>query len=556
MPSEKFHLEPPPSTLPPGSTVWAYLRDSGGPTQDRSVEQQRLEIIEYCNKYGLILALPPFEDIHKTGGTVKNRNEFDYMMSLSSTSERPNGLLIWNFARFSRGGAWDAQLYKATLRSRGMVIHSLTDKIPEGDFGPVIETLIDIANKQKKDEAAIGAWRGLRHNVKQGAVSGFPPVGMKSTPIKIISAEGIEHIAHRRDPDPDYSVRINKAFQMKAEKKSLSDIHAETHLFDSLNSYVTFFRNPIYIGTLHYGEMIVEDYCAPTVPRELWDKVQKVMDANAGHRHLSNDKTHPRRQAATYILSGIAHCARCGAPMIGFTTPQPYGKDYLRYGCSSAKRRKDCTVKPIPAAQIERIVLEALHKFFDNPQSLVDVITAFAEKNSFRQQRVDKELASIKAEQGSVRKKLANIAKAAAKRPSSKTLLNELDRLEEEEAEIFKKMKTLKSQSTAELPIPTIEEAAKQAQKVQRDLKTRKPEFIRQTLLGFIHQVTMDRSGKHLLARIDFYQTPTHKKKAFALSEKTMSISQTPVGAPIYRHSIFAEGIIPPPGRPRKKPLS
>jgi hypothetical protein len=33
----------PPTTLPPGSVVWGYLRDSGGDAQEQSVHQQKAE---------------------------------------------------------------------------------------------------------------------------------------------------------------------------------------------------------------------------------------------------------------------------------------------------------------------------------------------------------------------------------------------------------------------------------------------------------------------------------------------------------------------------------
>jgi len=399
-------LEPPPSTLPPGSTVWAYLRDSGGPTQDRSVEQQRDEIIRYCQKYGLVLLRPPFEDVHKTGTTTKNRNEFDYMMSLSASKPlRPDGLIIWNHARFSRGGPYDAQLYKSTLRSRGIIIHSLTDRIPEGDFGPIIETFIHIANKQKKDEAAMGAWRGLRHIVKQGAVPGVPPLGFKRIPLTITSAEGIERKAHRWQPDPAYKHRINKAFKLKAAHQSLAQIHAATQLYSSINSYVGMFTNPIYIGILHYGELIVENYCAPTVPRKLWDAVQEITSAAAEHKHMHSSTKHPRRIKSVYLLSGILRCARCGGMLNGMSSPQPHGQPYRRYNCATAKIKKTCAIKPIPAKLAEQIVLDSVHKFLQNPQSIIDLFTEMQKHNQTASTQVDEERASLTAQLAPVRKK-------------------------------------------------------------------------------------------------------------------------------------------------------
>lgn len=552
MTSDKSRLEPPPSTLPPGSTVWAYLRDSGGPTQDRSVQQQRESIIEYCAQHGLILTMPPFEDIHKSGGSTQGRNDFDYMMSLSNSAEqRPQGLLIWNFARFSRGGAWDAQFYKSTLRNRGIIIHSLTDKIPEGDFGPVIETVIDIANKQKKDEASMGAWRGLRHNVKQKAVPGVAPLGFIRTPITITSLEGISRTAHRWDPDPDYKHRINKAFRMKAEGKSISQIHAETQLYSSINSYVTFFTNPIYVGTLHFGDLIIEDYCPPTVPRKLWDKVQAITQAASERKHLNSKTAHPRRVASVYPLSSIVKCARCGGSMNGQTTKQLYGDDYRQYICATAKIKKTCTAKAIPAKVLEQIVIDGLYQFFDDPQNLINVLTKFQETHSTRQAVVDEERASHSAQLATVRKKLSNLLNVLSERPSSQALLKKLTALEEDETALLGKLAQLHNQSTAPIIVPTIEQARAVAQRIQEDLRSKDPTFIRQTLTGIIDTVKADRIGKHLAVRVDYYHIASVKKK----HEVNYVYNSAPRGGTIYRHSLFFEGTIAPSGRPKKKPV-
>ena len=59
---------PPPATLPPGSIVNGYLRDSGGMAQEQSVAQQREVLEEYCNRYGLVLT-HVFADEAKSGGS-------------------------------------------------------------------------------------------------------------------------------------------------------------------------------------------------------------------------------------------------------------------------------------------------------------------------------------------------------------------------------------------------------------------------------------------------------------------------------------------------------
>src|SRR5262245_52125352 len=106
---------PPPPGLVAGARVWAYLRDSGGPSQEQSVEQQEREIIAYCKQYGLML-VRVFRDVARSGGSVIGRDEFMAMIDLSQdAAARPRAVLIWNFARFARDYN-DSVYYKAKLK--------------------------------------------------------------------------------------------------------------------------------------------------------------------------------------------------------------------------------------------------------------------------------------------------------------------------------------------------------------------------------------------------------------------------------------------------------
>lgn len=524
-----LRLEPPPSALPPGSTVWAYLRDSGGPTQDRSVEQQRAIIEEYCARWGLVLIHPPFEDVHKSGTTTTNRSEFEYMMSLSvSERQRPKGLLIWNHARFSRGGPYDAQFYKSTLRKRGIVIHSITDKIPEGKFAPVIESLIETANQAKAEEAAMGAWRGLRHLVKQGAVPGTPPRGIKRNPITVVSEQGIERTAHRWDPDPRFEHRILTAFTMKAQGKSLAQIHRAVHLYGSLNGYTTFFQNPIYIGTLKFGDLIVEKYCKPIIPKKLWDKVQAIIAAHADRLHIQSQAYHPRRVSATYILSGIVKCARCGSPLNGLTSRQRTGKDYRRYRCNNSKAKLTCSAKPVPAALLEKLVIKELERFFEDETNLINLLSLFSQNQASIHASADAAIASHRAELGILRKGIANTANAISDLGGSAALLKKLTSLEAQQTELTAKIIDLERRKDQPIQIPARAQAKAAAKAVIASLHDQDPAHVRQTLLGIVHQVLVDRHGKHLTAQVELY---FDKKKDLNYNTKTVPTIHTPVGA-------------------------
>ena len=133
--------------------VWAYLRDSGGDGQEQSVPQQKAEIEAYCRRHNLVL-VHIFADVAKSGGSIVGRDAFNDLIDMVKDPDmRPRGLLLWNFARFARD-LDDSSFYKALIRKQGVVIHSLTDPIPEGEWGRVVEALIDITNQEKRRQTS------------------------------------------------------------------------------------------------------------------------------------------------------------------------------------------------------------------------------------------------------------------------------------------------------------------------------------------------------------------------------------------------------------------
>ncbi len=523
---------PPPSTLPPGSIVDSYRRDSGGMKQDQSTDQQLTEIRSFCDLHGLTLR-HNFVDEAKSGGSTTNRDDFNRMIDMYITADqRPQGLILWNYARFARD-IDDAQLHKINIRRLGIVIHSLNDQVPEGNYGRFIEFFIDMSNEEKRRQTSVDAKRGLRDLVqKYGCVPGTPPRGFLREPFHIGERrDKTEHIAHKWVPDPAYKTRIKKAFQLRAQGKPLKLIHAETQLFGSLNSYLTFFTNPLYKGELHYADLIIPNYCKPIVTAEMWDKVQIIIGQLSQQQKTRTSKRHPRRQSGVYIFSGLSKCGLCRSPHYGQTSYQRNGTVYLRYACTRAKRRKDCLAKPIPANVLEEIVLDKIHHFFDDPNNLINILIAFQADNSSHQARVDEEVASHAAQLATTRKSITNLTNAIADAGHTTSILKRLASAEAQEAELLTKISKLKTQTIPLIYVPTEDQARAAAHKIQKDLQSKDRAFIRQTLLGIIHEIEVTREGKNLRGKITFFHTPAPQDKKKEIN-KTVSLSSAPVGAP------------------------
>jgi DNA invertase Pin-like site-specific DNA recombinase len=526
---------PPPSNLPPGSTVWAYLRDSGGPSQDRSVTQQREIVLEYCARHGFTLERV-FADVHQTG-TKDDREQFRTMISLVEHNQKPDGLILWSFARFARNEL-DANYYKSLLRKKGLVVYSLIQDIPEGKYAAVMEALIHISDQEKSEQAAWESKRGLMHIVKQGAMPGRPPYGMMRVPLVITSDDGTVRTLHRWVPDPEVAPRVRQAFEMRVAGASIAAIHAETRLYGSLNSYTTFFTNKIYTGILEFGGETIENYCEAIVPIETFNAVQTISADFANRQHVStNASNHPRRVNSSFLLAGLAHCARCGSLLAGHTSPTKSEKHvaYLSYRCPRKKQNRDCDLPTIPAKALEQCLINDGLDYLAHHPELIEAMHATAAKASESSEAEQAEkIKTINAELRKIRTQINNTINAIAEVGHSKSLLDKLTNLETERE---RRELQLREMETKQIYAPA------DAQIIQSKLLGIKPMLehanisTRQTILrNIIQRVDADRDGDMLIIGI-VLNLPKKKADIMPLVGY-VPLSQPSVGALLYRHVI------------------
>jgi DNA invertase Pin-like site-specific DNA recombinase len=356
------HYSPPPPGLPAGARVWAYLRDSGGPSQERSVDQQEKEVTAYCKRHKLML-VKIFRDVARSGGSVIGRDQFMSMIELSEEEDaRPQAILIWNFARFARD-LIDSNYYKATLRKRGILIHSLTDQIPADDFAAqLMEMFIDLSNQEKRRQTSRDVKRGLKDLVRQGYSPGIPPRGYVAVKVAIgEKRDGMPRVVSKWEPDPVLAEYVRIAWQLRAQGKSYQEITRATRgkLYTGTNSWHAFFRNKAYLGIGKSGDLEVPDHHEPLITQEVWDAVQKLYGPTQT-RGRKGSLHHPRRVGNPTILSGFTYCLECGAMMTH--SPGNRNHPWLHYICGTKDRHGvgACSSRRIGAINAERQILDSV----------------------------------------------------------------------------------------------------------------------------------------------------------------------------------------------------
>lgn len=143
-------------------------------------------------------------------------------------------------------------------------------------------------------------------------------------------------------------------------------------------------RNPLYSGRVRAGDELVEGEHEAIVPVETWERVKRLLAANAGLRNA-------RRVTGkgTQVLQGLARCA-CGAALTPTHTTKA-GRRYSYYQCAriSKEGAAACPGSRIAGGDLEAAVVDHLRHLGRDPEVLRATLEAdHAERESRRPELV------------------------------------------------------------------------------------------------------------------------------------------------------------------------
>lgn len=501
----------------PGDRVNAYLRDSGGEEQDLSVPQQEKVVREFCAAEQLIL-VHLYKDEARKGGTTAGRDAFDEMLDHYLKNKAPEtGLILWSFARFARNDI-DAQIYKNQLRKAGYKIHSLSDKLPEGLHGRLIEYVIDYSNALFLENLSKEVKRGQRHLVLEyGGIPGTPPRGFTRERVEVGKRRnGQAHVIHKWIPRHDDEwERCRLAWEMRAGGVTLAEIRQKTRLYKSNTSYHSFFRNKLYLGILEFGNLEIPAYCEPLITEQTWRLVQEI---NQRHR-LTNTLAdgdavnHPNRVRGAYMLTGLARCGVCGSPLNGNTVKLNGQDNYAYYYCNRAKRRKDCPNPRIPRDGLERTILAALAAHVLQPETLAELQEESHALHAERTRTGNSELDTLRTRLTLVQGQVSRLVDAISRVSLTAPLEEKYQTLELERLELHTRISLLTAQAARPpQPLP-LANLTTLAEKLQRIFTEGSLPVKREILQSFVHQIIVTRTGADVRVYLE-YLSPTGDLKA------------------------------------------
>lgn len=435
------------SELRPGNRLYAYLRDSGGTSQERSVSEQRAAIERYAAEHGWTI-IHWFVDEATASGDYARRSEFGALLDACRTEPAPvDGVLTYALSRFGRD-EFDSQFYRLDLRRHGVQVTSVIDQVPSGPLAVVFEAFIDWKNRTFLDDMSRHVREGLRANVAAGyAPGGKPPTGYRAEPVQIgTRRDGRPRVAARWVIDEATAPRVQEAFRLAAQGRSYADIHRAVQLLGSTTSYLSMFRNRTYLGLYKLGE---EEFPGPPalVDAATFAAVQARMAPRSEQAKVA------RRTASPFLLSGLARCGECGRLMQGDVSSwdskraKRRATPYRAYRC----RAKGCPVGHVRAELPERITVQTVLDTILTPETFAALLASL--RAALADPQVDAELADLDAQEAALRPIIDNLLAAVERGGGVPTELRLQAREAELAALLARRAELQERQALAEVPL-------------------------------------------------------------------------------------------------------
>jgi DNA invertase Pin-like site-specific DNA recombinase len=355
----------------------AYIRVSDERQDEYSPDSQLKKIREYAAREGY--QIPEefvFYDDGISGRDVKKRDDFNRMIAIAKEKTHPFDIIyVWKFSRFARSQE-QAILFKNLLRKCGVSVVSVSEPLPEGPFGSLIERVIEWMDEFYSINLSAEVQRGMTEKVSRGEPNVPPPIGYK-----MIDGE------YYPDEESGAADVVREIFQRYADGEGMRQIVTSFHDrgiktkngADIDNRRIEYIlHNSCYIGKLRWSTdgskavskrqydnesiMTTNGHHEPLISMELWDKVQKRIEQTK----LAYPKYSRKEQRVEHMLTSLVKCSACGKSL---TASGYSGKAKVPcLQCCSYIRGSCRTSHSILVPKLEAAVIQGLEEALEAKQ--------------------------------------------------------------------------------------------------------------------------------------------------------------------------------------------
>lgn len=412
---------------------YGYCRYSSHLQDEKSIEQQKMEIEEYAKKNG-IQVIKYYIDEAKTG-TKNDRDGFRNMITDACKDKSIECVLVWKTDRFARN-TQDNLMFRNQLAKHGTKLISITqpmdDSTPEGKLMSVMLAGMDeyysqnlasnIRRAQKlkaKNYEFNGGIAPLGFDIvdKHYVINEKEAVVVRKIFNLYISGHGLLDIADTLN-SLGYTTKHGKSFR----KNSIYDI-LSNEKYKGTYTFNKAYRHDRH--TKRNDTIVIEDVLPAIISKEEFEKVKEI--------RKSSRKSGEFKSRKVYLLSGLLVCGKCGANYNGRTSVKvKNGKEYRTgyYLCANRNGLEKCDSIILKQEECENAVIKALSERLLNSSEIDELTRKVNEQYKNMYKDSFKEIKQLEEELKEKQKQIDNVTNAIASGIKSPALLQKLEQLE------------------------------------------------------------------------------------------------------------------------------
>ena len=347
--------------------VACYVRVStDNQLENYSIEEQTERLKAYCSAKDW--------NIYKTytdGGYSGGNTERPALKQMISDIQKNkiDVVMVYKLDRLSRSQKDTLTLIEDNFLNNGVEFVSMSENFDTSSpFGRAMIGILSVFAQLEKDQITERFTMGRIGRSKAGYYHGG------ST-----APTGYNYIDGKLIVDEYKSIQVQEVFNRFLSGYSINSIRKYMNeKYGSWTSHalvINVLRNTVYIGKVKFNNVTYDGIHEPIISTDTFEKVQMLLTSEERENKKSSAQKTPFR--ASYLLSSIVYCEKCGAR---------YSGNHGKYRCySRAKSSKEyiidpnCKNKNWDIDKLDNIIIEQIEKLRHN-KKYVDII--FADKNT------------------------------------------------------------------------------------------------------------------------------------------------------------------------------
>lgn len=421
-----------------------YIRYSSENQRDGySVEYQLDECKKYIENQGFVFE-KSYIDEAVSGKSADKRTAFFELLA-----DVKNGMydvvIVYKYSRFARN-LLEATLYRQQIEKNGAKLISAMERIDDSTpEGRMMRNIIMTMDEYYSDNLSTFVQSSMYTAAKSGKyLGGILPYGFSVN-------ENGEFIENKAEADI-----VRRVFELRASGAMPADIlrifrdegirgrNGKPFTQQLLNKIV---RSEKYIGVYKYAvkgyePIRIENAFAPIVPRDLWDKVQHVVD-NLNVKRAAKG----RSRKNIYPLTGKIFCACCGEPFTGNSK----GNGLAYYTCRGQDKLQICKNGSVKKDVLENYVFGKIKELILSENHIDEITNIVYQK--FKNDdagNIDAEISDLKKEKADIERKLENLLDLMLDGTISKDILQKKSAALQDELKIVESALKSKEYTAAE----------------------------------------------------------------------------------------------------------